>query len=149
MYVFSSDDFTIDSNDSSWESLGWYNGTHSENLTLLTPTGADLKYLGRALAYADSDGTSKADKATLLSKDAQLKLNEELYIFTDKKCGEPGANGDCGVCRRDISAYHGSEGKAKLFVFTGKMINDQDSSFSVHNFNKSSILVLNAHQPQK
>ena len=147
-YVFTSDDFVLGSNDSSWTAVAGYNGSKAENLTFLTPAGADLKCLGKALTYADSDGTSKADKATLLSPDAELKLNEELVIFSDKKCGNLSVNGDCGVYRNGIPAYHGFKGKAKFFVFGWKLVNDVDLPNTVAHYNKSAILLLNARIPR-
>lgn len=132
-----------------WKQIASYDGKETKNATFSTSAGKNSSCLGPALTYADSDGISKADKATVLKADTKIKSNKEYAIFSGEKCGDSGVNGDCGVYRKGIPAYHGFDGAVKMFLFEFEMPEDKDGDKDlVPNFNMPAIWLLNAQIPR-
>lgn len=132
-----------------WTKVLSYDGTLTKNATFLTTAGTKLKCLGKALTYAGSDGVSKADLPTVLAQNTLIKLNQEYSIFSSNKCGDLGVDGDCGVYRKGIPAYHGFSHPIKMFLFEFEMPTDSEGSAdTVPNFNMPAIWLLNAQIPR-
>lgn len=140
-YAYSSEDYKLNSGDSQWTTIGKWDGNTAENITFLTPQGKDSKCLGKALVYAGSDGGASDQPETLLPN-TELTLDQQIIIYSNDTCGDLGVNGDCGVYRDGIPAYHGFSGKAKLFVFKWQRLGD------AQNLDKTAIRVLNAQIPR-
>lgn len=147
---YTSDNFAKDDSSlSDWTKVLSYDGTLAKNATFLTTAGNDSKCLGKALTYAGSDGISKANEPTVLGQNTLIKLNQEYVIFSLTKCGDLGVDGDCGVYRKGIPAYHGFSNAIKMFLFEFEMPTDNDgSSDSIPNFNMPAIWLLNAQIPR-
>lgn len=147
-----SESFNVDGDSNQdWSRLAYYDAESqtADNVTFLTSAGKNSSCLGKALTYADSDGTSEADKSTVLAKDTLIKSEEEYTIFTNISCGDSGTNGDCGVYRKDNKAYHGFYGTTKMFLFEFTMPEeDEVEKDSVYNWNMPAIWLLNAHIPR-
>lgn len=149
--VYTASDFVVGTNGSgSWNRLAYYDASSqtSDNVTFLTTAGDDSPCLGKALTFADSDGTSKASESTVLAKNAKLTSNQEFSIFSDIKCGSSGLGKDCGVYREGIPAFHGFYGAVKMFTFEFTMPTESSASSSISNYNMPAIWLLNAHIPR-
>lgn len=147
-----SSDFSIDSDNSDdWKRLAYYDAEEqtAENVTFLTRAGKNSTCLGKALTFADSDGTSKASDSTILAQDALIRSEEEYVIFSNLTCGKSGLDNDCGVYRDGIPAYHGFYGTVKMFLFEFTMPEeDKVEEGSVYNWNMPAIWLLNSHIPR-
>lgn len=139
-----------DDSSGDWKRLSYYEGSSgtSENVTFLTRAGKNSSCLGLGLTYAGTDGTSKADSSTVLSKNTLINSNDEFVIFSNISCGKSGYNNDCGVYRSDIPAYHGFYGTTKMFLFEFQMPNETHTSTDISNYNMPAIWLLNAHIPR-
>lgn len=132
-----------------WNKQAFYDGSNSTNVTFVTSAGKNSSCLGKALTYADSDGVSKADKATLLDKNTLINSQDEYAIFSSVKCGDSGVGKDCGVYRSGIPAYHGFYGTTKMFLFEFTMPKESKVKKSeVSNYDMPAIWLLNAHIPR-
>lgn len=150
---YDSPSFVISDSDSSsdWTRRAYYNSTSQtgENVTFLTGAGDDSKCLGKALTYADSDGTSKASSATLLKDDNEITSDQEFVIFSNVSCPKSGLNKDCGVYRSGIPAYYGFGGVTKMFLFDFEMPREsQANSSSFSYYDMPAIWLLNDHIPR-
>jgi hypothetical protein len=149
--AYVSDGFTYgDDSSGNWNRVSYYEASSgtSDNVTFLTKAGRNSSCLGVGLTYADSDGVSKADDATVLAENTLIGSNDEYVIFSNVSCGKSGYNNDCGVYRDDIPAYHGFYGTTKMFLFEFKMPNETSTDTSMSNFNMPAIWLLNAHIPR-
>lgn len=144
--------YSVDgSGNSDWSRLAYYDAESqtTDNVTFLTRAGKNSSCLGLGLTYADSDGVSKADKATVLAQGALINSNDEYVIFSNISCGASKLNGDCGVYRSDIPAYHGFYGTTKMFLFEFTMPEESHlENGTVSNWNMPAIWLLNAHIPR-
>lgn len=95
---------------------------------------------GNSLAYAASDCTSGSASPQVLA-DTLLGDNVEVIIFSDKEC----KNNDCGAVRPGTVAYHGFEGKAKLFLVEFDMPNSGKTGF---NMDMPAAWMLNSQIPR-
>ncbi|MDC6271653.1 PGA52 family protein [Acetobacter pasteurianus] len=139
-----------DDSSGNWTRLSYYDadsGT-SDNVTFLTKAGKNSSCLGVGLTYADSNGTGAADSSTVLAKDTLINSNDEYVIFSNISCGDSGSDGDCGVYRSDIPAYHGFYGTTKMFLFEFQMPNETHTSSEISNYNMPAIWLLNAQIPR-
>ncbi|KAK6453726.1 putative TOS1-like glycosyl hydrolase-domain-containing protein [Scheffersomyces xylosifermentans] len=139
------------SNSSAWERLAFFEASSgtAENVTFLTAAGKNSTCLGRALTFADSDGLSAADSATVLAEGTVLNSNDEFVIFSNLTCDASGANNNCGVYREGIPAYQGFDGTVKMFLFEFTMPEaTSGSKDSVANWNMPAIWLLNARIPR-
>lgn len=139
-----------DDSSGNWNRLSYYEASSgtSDNVTFLTTAGENSSCLGLGLTYADSDGVSKADGATVLAENTLIDSNEEYVIFSNITCGKSGYDNDCGVYRDGIPAYHGFYGTTKMFLFEFKMPNETSTDSSISNYNMPAIWLLNAHIPR-
>lgn len=147
-----SESFVLDGDDNEdWSRLAYYDADSqtADNVTFLTSAGKNSSCLGKALTFADSDGISKADESTVLSKDTLIKSEEEYVIFSNITCDKSGEGNDCGVYRKDNEAYHGYYGTTKMFVFEFTMPEEDDiEKGDVYNWNMPAIWLLNAYIPR-
>lgn len=149
--VYTSPDFVHGENlGSDWNRTAYYDASSStaENVTFLTNAGDNSSCLGKALTYADSDGTSKASKATVLKENALITSNAEYSIFSNVSCSKSSFENDCGVYRHGIPAFHGYDGTIKTFLFQFTMPNETDASSDISNYNMPAIWLLNARIPR-
>lgn len=136
---------------SDWTRRAYYNSSTQtgENVTFVTAAGDSSKCLGKALTYADSDGTSKASSATLLKDDNLISSDEEYAIFSNVSCPKSGLNKGCGVYRSGIPAFYGFGGVTKMFLFDFEMPREtQSNSSSFDYYDLPAIWLLNDHIPR-
>lgn len=120
----------------------------ANNLTFLTNAGADSDCLGKALTYASSNGTGKADSETVLAQDTFLHSDDEYLIFSSTKCEKLGTDKDCGVYRSGIPAYQGFNGTVKMFLFEFEMPEETKQNNSNIFYDMPAIWLLNAKIPR-
>lgn len=134
-----------------WQRGAYYDASSqvAENVTFLTAAGESSPCLGDALTYASSNGTGKADDATILSGNNLLSSDEEFILFSNVSCPKSGYNKACGVYRDGIPAYHGYDGTTKMFLFEFTMPKDPKANSSTTEFyDRPAIWLLNDHIPR-
>lgn len=134
-----------------WDRRAYYDASSqtAENITFLTNAGDNSTCLGKALAYADTDGVTKADKTSVLKADNKITSDQEFAIFSNVSCPSSGYNKACGVYRDGIPAYHGFDGETKMFLFEFEMPTEtQENSTSFKFYDMPAIWLLNAHIPR-
>lgn len=150
-YYVSADFEHGDDDSGDWTRLAYYDASEQTalNVTFLTKAGKNSTCLGKALTYADSDGVSAADEATVLAENTLINSNDEYVIFSNILCDDLGINNDCGVYRSGIPAYHGFYGTTKMFLFEFEMPTETNlTEDSVSNYDMPAIWLLNAHIPR-
>ncbi|ODV58322.1 Toh1p ASCRUDRAFT_10359 [Ascoidea rubescens DSM 1968] len=152
-YVSENFDFYSSSSSSNknWSRQAYFSGSDqiAENVTFLTNAGEDSTCLGKALAYADTDGISLSSSSRILNNNTLINSDEEFAIFSNISCEDSGINNDCGVYRDNIPAFHGYYGKIKLFLFEFKMPNESSvSETNASSYNMPAIWLLNSRIPR-
>lgn len=104
-------------------SSGGSTGPQSHGLTFLANKGGGLSGInsgvyGQSLAYVTPDGSSPAKSAEVWS--GSLDSEVGITVMTDKPCGAPDINGNCGYYLDGTVAYQGFSGvqRAVFFKFT-------------------------------
>lgn len=148
-YVASDFNTTSQNSDSTWERKAYYsasNGT-ADNVTFTNNKGEDSPCLSNALTYAASNGVNSSSNSTVLDQ-TTIPSNEEVAIFSTVECESSSTDGDCGVYRPNIPAYHGFYGTTKMFLFSFKAPNDSSADVNTTYPNLPAIWLLNAHIPR-
>lgn len=156
-YGFYTTSSTFHVNDSStassvsWDRIAYYDGDAqtADNVTFLTAAGDSSPCLGKALTYADSDGTSKASSKTTLANGTLITSDQEFMIFSNVSCAASKFSNDCGVYRDGIPAFKGFSGVTKMFLFEFEMPQEtQANSSSFEYYDMPAIWLLNARIPR-
>ncbi|CCH60370.1 hypothetical protein TBLA_0C05720 [Henningerozyma blattae CBS 6284] len=147
---YSSPSFVINNNrtSSDWTRGAYYDADSksTENVTFLTKAGENSPCLGKALAYAGSDGLTKASEATVLAKNALISSGKEYTIYSNVSCPSSGVSNGCGVYRKGIPAFYGFGGITKMFLFEFEMPTETEkNSTSIEYFDMPAIWLLNDH----
>lgn len=148
--AYVSPNYVHGTNNGTWQRNAYYDSSSgtTNNVTFLTTAGANSSCLGKALTFADTDGVSAADLATVLADNTLIKSNDEYSIFSNITCGKSGFGNDCGVYRDGIPAYHGFYGATKMFLFEFQMPKESSASSDIANYNMPAIWLLNANIPR-
>lgn len=146
-----SPDYAQGANSGNWTRLSYYDAASqtAENATFLTKAGDNSTCLGPALTFAGSDGTLAAQLALVLEENNKIHSQDEYVIFSNITCGKSALDGDCGVYRPGIPAFHGFYGAIKMFLFEFSMPTEDTVSYDeVSNYNMPAIWLLNAAIPR-
>lgn len=148
-YVASEFNLSSDDSAADWNRLAYYNATNgtADNITFTNNKGDKSPCLGKALSFADSDGVNASSDSTVLSQ-TTIPSNEEIVMFSSSKCGSSSSDGDCGIYRSNIPAYHGFDGTTKMFLFRFNAPNDSSVDPNTTYPNLPAIWLLNAHIPR-
>lgn len=132
-----------------WVRTSYYSPGSADNCTFLnyhggSGSGVWSSSFGNSLSYANKDNSGASSSAVAL-EDTTIGSNKEFVIMSGLKCGDDSENGSCGYYRKGIPAYHGFDGKNKVFVFEFEMPSDGSSGF---NADMPAIWALNAKIPR-
>lgn len=132
-----------------WVRSSYFTPGNADNCTFLnyhggSGSGVWSSKFGNSLSYANSDNSGASSSAVALD-DVTIGSNKEFVIMSGLKCGDNSEQGKCGYYREGIPAYHGFNGKEKLFVFEFEMPTDGSSGF---NADMPAIWALNAKIPR-
>ncbi|VEU19462.1 DEKNAAC100113 [Brettanomyces naardenensis] len=147
------DEYEYGSTSGSWTRAAYYDseaGT-ADNVTFLGNVGANNTCLGNALNYVSEDGVTEASESTVLGN-ITVPSNEEFAIYSGTKCSDPSSlDGDCGVYRDGIDAYHGFPGTVKAFLFefwSPSDLSEESLKNKTWNYDMPGIWLLNAEIPR-
>lgn len=132
-----------------WVRSSYYEPGLADNCTFLnyyggSGSGVWSSAFGNSLSYANSDNTGGSSSPVVLG-DVTIASNTEFVVMSGLKCGDDSETGDCGYYRSGTPAYHGWDGKTKLFVFEFEMPSSSATGF---NGDMPAVWMLNAKIPR-
>lgn len=149
---YSSPKFVVNDNSSdSWSRQAYYDASAqtADNVTFMNNQGQASPCVGKALSYANADGTASSSSATILKADNYISSDQEFSIFSTDKCPKSGVNNGCGYYRDGIPAFYGFGGETKMFLFEFKMPSEtQANSSSFEYYDMPAIWLLNDQIPR-
>lgn len=133
-----------------WVRAAYYTPGSTDNVTFLnyyggSGSGVWSSSFGDSLSYANSDASGGSSSAVAL-EETTVASDVEYIIMSGLECGDDSETASCGFYRSGIPAYHGFDGKTKVFVFEFEMPTDSDASGN--NADMPAIWMLNAKIPR-
>lgn len=143
-------------NNSAWTQNAYYDAQSqtNRNITFTNLQGDYSPCMGPSLSLAGIDGGSTSLDRVTLQNNNYLYSNQELVLFSSKKCQKSKISKNCGIYRKGIPAYLGFSGKVKMFLFEWTMPTEKarnnvaKNNITIPNLNLPGIWLMNDYIPR-